>query len=188
MGDDRYLRSRNENLEVHPSPAFRALFEQDQAASRLLQRHSTDDNGRSPSRDLNKSTNASNRVMSAPKKSPEYSYESVNNSDKSTSENAAHVLWKGTPAYALTWELLGIIISILFLVLGAFIVSLRGQMESKWSKQIIQATRIAPSVWPILFSGVLGNAVRRFANWRAERGIHLLVRATTLLEQGSGGD
>jgi len=115
--------------------------------------------------------------------SPHYTYESVNATDISTSGNAPHVLLKGTPAYALTWDFLGILISILFLILGAFVVSLRSQIESEWSKRIIQATRIAPSIWPILFSGILGNAVRQFANWRAERGIRLLVRASILPEQ-----
>jgi hypothetical protein len=38
------------------------------------------------------------------------------------------------------------------------------------------ATRIAPSLWPVLFSGVLGNAVRALADWRVEHGIDLIVR------------
>jgi hypothetical protein len=62
------------------------------------------------------------------------------------------------------------------LVLGALVVSLKDRPESYWSMRIVQATRIAPSLWPILFSGILGNAVRHFANWRVERGVPLLVR------------
>lgn len=92
-----------------------------------------------------------------------------------------HVLWTGLPVYALTWEILGIIISILFLILGAFVAKLKDQNETEWSKTVIQATRVAPSIWPILFSGVLGNAVRRFANWRVEHGIQLLVRRSLSL-------
>jgi hypothetical protein len=41
---------------------------------------------------------------------------------------------------------------------------------------VIQASKIAPSIWPIVFSGVLGNALRSFADWKVERGVSLLVR------------
>jgi hypothetical protein len=101
------------------------------------------------------------------------------------------VYWNGNAWYALTWEFLGIVVSICFLgksnvqyirslanmyvVLGAFVVHLKDQQESAWSIQVIQATRIAPSLWPILFSGVLGNAIRALADWRVERGVGLLV-------------
>lgn len=190
MDAGHHSRSRSDNLELHPSPTFRELFEQDQAASRLLEPNSTfDGNKRSSTHHVNDTSfDLADKVTPVGNKSPHYRYESVDTTDKSASENAAHVLWKGIPAYALTWELLGILILVLFLILGAFVVSLRGQTESEWSKRIIQATRIAPSIWPILFSGVLGNAVRRFANWRVERGIRLLVRATILPEQASDVD
>lgn len=100
--------------------------------------------------------------------------------------------WKGNAWYALTWEVLGIVVAICFLskscaqytqsitnvsvVLGAFVVHLNDQQESAWSIRVIQATRLAPSLWPILFSGVLGNAIRALADWHVERGVDLLVR------------
>ncbi|KAL1798197.1 hypothetical protein ACET3X_002234 [Alternaria dauci] len=85
------------------------------------------------------------------------------------------VYWKGNTPWALTWEVLGIAVSLCFLVLGAFVVHLKGQEESAWSIKVLQATRIAPSLWPILFSGVLGNAIRALADWRVERGVDLLT-------------
>jgi hypothetical protein len=108
------------------------------------------------------------------------------------SENVCDpVYWKGNAWYPLTWKFCGIVVSICFLgrsnvqyvrslaklsvMLGAFVVHLKEQQESTWSIQVIQATRIAPSLWPILFSGVLGNAIPTLADWRVERGIGLLV-------------
>jgi hypothetical protein len=71
-----------------------------------------------------------------------------------------------------------------FVVLGAFVVHLKDQQESAWSIQVIQATRIAPSLWPILFSGILGNAIRALADWRVERGVDLLVRNEIKIVRG----
>lgn len=62
-------------------------------------------------------------------------------------------------------------------MLGACVTSLAGEKETVWSIRVVQATLIAPSLWPILFSGVVGNAVRAFADWRIERGILLMVQA-----------
>jgi hypothetical protein len=106
--------------------------------------------------------------------------------------------WKGNSFYALTWEDLGIVVSICFLgklsgesrlslnhddlsiVLGAFVAHLKGQHRSDWSARVLQATRIALSLWPILFSGVLWNAIRAVAYWRVERGVDPLVQLTHL--------
>jgi hypothetical protein len=68
-----------------------------------------------------------------------------------------------------------------FTVLGVFVANLKGQPQSDLSTRVIQATQIAPSLWPILFSGVLGNAVRALADWRAERGIDILVLELSFL-------
>jgi hypothetical protein len=104
----------------------------------------------------------------------------------------SHVYWDGHPFYALTWDVLGILVSICFLgtlsralhtwdiadaftVLGAFVAHLKGQEQSAWSLRVLQVTKLAPSLWPIFFSGVLGNAVRALADWRVERGVDLMV-------------
>jgi hypothetical protein len=61
------------------------------------------------------------------------------------------------------------------IVLGGMIVSLRDQPQSTIGASVIQITRVVPSIWPILFSGVLGNAVRALADFLAERGATMLV-------------
>lgn len=53
--------------------------------------------------------------------------------------------------------------------------SLDGQPQSLWSDHVIQATKVATSLWPVMFSGLLGNAIRGFADWRVERGESLMV-------------
>ena len=106
------------------------------------------------------------------------------------------VFWKGLPVYILSWDILSVLLSICFLgkapcilldiqdtedwtVLGASVASLEGKVQSNWPRRVIQASRIAPSVWPIVFSGILGNAIRALADWRVERGLSLMVRAVS---------
>jgi hypothetical protein len=60
--------------------------------------------------------------------------------------------------------------------LGECLTSLEGKTESKWSVRVIQASEIAPLVWPIVFSGVLGSAVRAFTDYKVERGVSLMVQ------------
>ncbi|KAF1846268.1 uncharacterized protein K460DRAFT_406484 [Cucurbitaria berberidis CBS 394.84] len=94
---------------------------------------------------------------------------------QATTDSSTRVHWKGNPRYHLTWEIIGVLVSVCFLILGGFVANLEAKPQSSWSTRIIQATQIAPSLWPILFSGVLGNAIRAFADWRVERGIPLLA-------------
>ncbi|KAF2819257.1 hypothetical protein CC86DRAFT_388070 [Ophiobolus disseminans] len=89
--------------------------------------------------------------------------------------SATPVLWNGLPLYILSWDLASVVLAICFLVLGACVASLQGRPKDAWSEKVIQATRIAPSIWPIVFSGVLGSAVRALADWRVERGLSLMA-------------
>ena len=66
-------------------------------------------------------------------------------------------------------------VTLMSAVLGVCVADLKDKPESAWSKRVIDATRIAPSIWPIVFSGILGNSIRALADWRVERGISLLV-------------
>ncbi|UPX12110.1 uncharacterized protein EKO05_0002681 [Ascochyta rabiei] len=166
---------RGETAESNSGPTFRS------AASRFLRPNSSNDHSAihytpAQTNEIN-DIGSPDHASSTGKQSPHVNHGSVDATSTANShpDPASHVFWNGLSVYALTWEFLGIVISILFLILGAFVANLRGQNETDWSKRILQATRIAPSIWPILFSGVLGNAVRRFANWRAERGIQLLA-------------
>ena len=181
MDNSTHPHSGSDNLEIHAHPTFRQLLGQHSATSRLLGQNRAVDGHSSiqyvPAQTHDDADLENSSGQTPPEKQAPYqSYESVDTIDKSAPNAGTRVFCQGLPAWALTWELLGVVISILFLVLGACVAHLEGQTESEWSKRVIQATRIAPSIWPILFSGVLGNAVRRFANWRAERGTRLLVR------------
>ena len=184
MDNSPHSRALSENLELQPNPTFRQLLRQDPAASRLLGPDFVTSGNNNDSTHFFNDTSYTNDTAvdlsrtgtPVGRQQSDRSYESVATTDKPAPDSPARVYWKGSPVYALTWELLGIVISVLFLILGALVASLQGQNESRWSKQIVQATRVAPSIWPILFSGVLGNAVRQFAHWRVERGIRLLVR------------
>ncbi|KAF2122095.1 hypothetical protein BDV96DRAFT_640160 [Lophiotrema nucula] len=89
------------------------------------------------------------------------------------SKPSTAAFWKGLPLSALTWELLSILLSACFLALGACISALKDKPESAWSRRVVQATLVTPSLWPIVFSGVLGNAIKPLADWRVERGVSL---------------
>lgn len=177
MDDRSHSHSRDDNLEILPTPSFRQRAGHS-AASRLFGTRAVDERSTIQYAPAQTRDDADINVINShemARKPPYHRYESVDTLDKPATTPETRVYWKGLPAWMLTWELLGVVISALFLVLGACVARLKDQTESEWSKRVIQATRIAPSIWPILFSGVLGNAVRRFASWRAERGIRLLV-------------
>lgn len=177
-------RSHGDDLEIHTNPTLRQRLG-NAATARIFGSQAADERSNIHYAPAQTSETAGIHIpgdqATAEKRPSHNTYESVETIEKPGFTPDSRVLWNGLPAWMLTWELLGIVISILFLVLGACVAHLKGQTESEWSKRVIQATRIAPSIWPILFSGVLGNAVRRFANWRAERGVRLLVRGEPLL-------
>ncbi|KAK1970952.1 hypothetical protein LY78DRAFT_184471 [Colletotrichum sublineola] len=59
------------------------------------------------------------------------------------------------------------------IALGLCMVRLKGQPESPWSRRVFEATQLAPSLWPVIFSGIVGNSLKTCASWRAEHGIQL---------------
>jgi hypothetical protein len=63
-----------------------------------------------------------------------------------------------------------LLFTIAFVGLGIAVIKLKGQPESDWSDKVVSATRIAPSLFPILFSAVLGNALKVWAHFKVERG------------------
>jgi hypothetical protein len=42
-----------------------------------------------------------------------------------------------------------------------------------------QALRVAVSVWPIIFAGIVAQSLRAYATYRVERGVRLMVRPGT---------
>jgi hypothetical protein len=118
--------ARHEAIELESAPLFSALREQDTATSQLLgPDFATDRNKQSRTqgsiahthlRADNKSDMSHVRLSVGDASSHERD-ESINSGHalKQGVSPSAHVLWKGNPFYALTWDLLGIFISVLFL-------------------------------------------------------------------------
>jgi hypothetical protein len=67
-------------------------------------------------------------------------------------------------------ELTNLLFTVAFVGLGIAVIRLKGQPESRWSDKVVSATKIAPSLFPILFSAVLGNALKVWAHYKVERG------------------
>ncbi|KAL3301197.1 hypothetical protein RB213_011654 [Colletotrichum asianum] len=85
------------------------------------------------------------------------------------------VYWNCLPWSRFLGDIMAIARSICFLALGLCICFLRGQEESEWSRAVIVVTELTPSLWPVIFSGVIGNALKAYANWHLERGVSLRV-------------
>ncbi|KAH0430250.1 hypothetical protein CcaCcLH18_07923 [Colletotrichum camelliae] len=66
-------------------------------------------------------------------------------------QDSSLINWNGLPWYRFLGDFLSILLSICFI-----------------------ATELAPSLWPVVFSGVVGNALKAYANWRVEKGTSLL--------------
>jgi hypothetical protein len=64
------------------------------------------------------------------------------------------------------------------LVLGITALTLDGKSVSGWGNNIVRATRLGPSVFPIVFVGLVGRFMRSIALWRAEHGGKLDVSLT----------
>jgi ABC-type sugar transport system permease subunit len=56
------------------------------------------------------------------------------------------------------------------LVLGITALTLDGKSVSRWGNNIVRATLLGPSVFPIVFAGLVGRFMRSIALWRAEHG------------------
>ncbi|EQB45532.1 hypothetical protein CGLO_15583 [Colletotrichum gloeosporioides Cg-14] len=89
-------------------------------------------------------------------------------------QDSSLINWNGLPWYRFLGDFLSMLLAICFIALGICVVRLRGEEESGWSRQVVAATELAPSLWPVIFSGVIGNALKAYANWRVEKGTSLL--------------
>lgn len=174
-------RSDHHSLtEADMVPSLNDMTDQHETASRLLGPQANDEPS-SPEDDV--ATNHSRNSLPATPQGDMASSDEHHGSPKA-------FLWKGLPLSSLVWELLNVLLAVCFLgrpyfflykvdadtrtVLGTFIASLAGKPESEWTIRVVQASKIAPSIWPVVFSGILGNAVRALADWRVERGASLL--------------
>ncbi|KAK7513644.1 hypothetical protein IWZ03DRAFT_443995 [Phyllosticta citriasiana] len=60
-----------------------------------------------------------------------------------------------------------------FIVLGVFVSLMNGESVLNSNESVIQATRIASTLWPIAFAAVIGPMLKAVALYRAERGAKL---------------
>lgn len=49
-----------------------------------------------------------------------------------------------------------------------------------------QALRVAVSVWPIIFAGIVAQSLRAYATYRVERGVRLMVSRCPLNKEFFG--
>jgi hypothetical protein len=70
----------------------------------------------------------------------------------------------------LVFDIILIILPLLFLVLAIVISRLDGLPESSWGYTVVQASILGPTIWPILFAAVIGLTLQRIALYQAERG------------------
>lgn len=71
-------------------------------------------------------------------------------------------------------EFINLIFTALFLAFGIAVIKLKGQPQSPWTDTVDEATRLVPTLFPILFSSVLGNSLKNFAHFKLERGATIL--------------
>lgn len=80
----------------------------------------------------------------------------------------------------LIFDIVLVILPLVFLGLAIAIVRLDGAPESSWGYAVAQASVLGPTIWPILFAAVVGLTLQRVALYNAERGTTLGVSLLSL--------
>lgn len=80
-----------------------------------------------------------------------------------------------TCALALLWKVAITLVPLLFIALAAASAQLNNEPISEWGERVIAATRIAPTVFPIIFAALVGRFMRSLARYLAERGATVSV-------------
>ncbi|KAL4908310.1 hypothetical protein BDW74DRAFT_99448 [Aspergillus multicolor] len=60
-----------------------------------------------------------------------------------------------------------------FIALAVLVIGLDGKELSRYGDTIIQATRLGPTVFPIVFAAIVGSLMRNWALWKAQNGAAL---------------
>ncbi|KAL4906290.1 hypothetical protein BDW74DRAFT_177306 [Aspergillus multicolor] len=74
---------------------------------------------------------------------------------------------------SLSFDVILALIPIIFLALAITAIRLDGDDVSDYGAKVIQTTKLAPSVFPIVFAAIVGSMMRSYALWRAERSASL---------------
>lgn len=82
----------------------------------------------------------------------------------------------------LVFDVVLVILPLVFLGLAIAIVRLDGASESSWGYAVVQASVLGPTLWPILFAAVVGLTLQRIALYNAENGTTLGVSAPSLVD------
>lgn len=72
------------------------------------------------------------------------------------------------------------------IALGALAIILRGSSESKWGNSVLEATKVAPTVWPIVFAAIISSSLRALAHRKVQRGTTIGVLALHLFLYENG--
>ncbi|KAI1841617.1 hypothetical protein JX266_012170 [Neoarthrinium moseri] len=76
-------------------------------------------------------------------------------------------VWMGKSRWNLIPDLLWLLLPIMFFG------ELQERPESPWASKVVLASTIAPSIWPLIFSAIVGGTLKAFADWKVERGLSL---------------
>ncbi|KAI8270934.1 hypothetical protein K4K58_006729 [Colletotrichum sp. SAR11_239] len=82
-------------------------------------------------------------------------------------QDSSLINWNGLPWYRFLGDFLSMLLAICFI--GWFPL-----LDLRDTGNLTGSTELAPSLWPVIFSGVIGNALKAYANWRVEKGTSLL--------------
>ncbi|PTD02392.1 hypothetical protein FCULG_00011913, partial [Fusarium culmorum] len=84
---------------------------------------------------------------------------------------------KATASIGWVWNIVLTLIPWCFIALAVAVVDLDGQTESSYGQNILELTRLGPSLYPILFAAIAGRFYKNLARWSLEQpgGIRLAV-------------
>ncbi|KAL6923000.1 hypothetical protein FSST1_000274 [Fusarium sambucinum] len=83
------------------------------------------------------------------------------------------------------WNIVLTLIPLCFIALAIAVVDLDGQMKSSYGQNVLELTRLGPSLYPILFAAVAGRFYKNLARWSLEQpgGVRLAVLEQVLGSQ-----
>ena len=97
---------------------------------------------------------------------------------KTISKSRSQQLWQRSRSYAIFMFIGDTILSlvpVIFVILAFRALALDGEGSSEGGHAVLEAAKIAPTIFPIIFAAVVGRLMRTYALWKAERGTRLGV-------------
>ena len=97
---------------------------------------------------------------------------------KSVSKSRSQQFWQRSRSYAIFMFVGDTVLSlvpVVFIILAFRALAVDGEPLSDSGHTVLQAAKIAPTIFPIIFAAVVGRLMRTYALWKAERGTRLGV-------------